>query len=104
MTTYVKQGDELIIEIDRSDSFSGSFAYKDSTGTAVNLTGYTATLVDSNLNTIPATVTIPSPTNGIILVTMSSGQTAALNDKAYRLRITSGAVALTLVKGRLNVD
>lgn len=92
------------IEVERGDSFALVVAYKQSNYTAIDLTGYSAELVThQDFVTIPATVTIPTPSNGQVSIAMSSGQTLALVDKEYRLRITSGATVITLLEGVIHV-
>lgn len=71
--------------------------------TPVSLTGYTAELLDSNFNAIPSTVTIPSPTNGEVLVTFAASQTLVMEDQYYRLRVSSGGFIKTLLEGRIDV-
>lgn len=104
MSIFLLQGDDLNVKILRGDSFSMTATYTSDGTTPINLTGYTAELVNSSFIAIPATVTIPTPANGQVLVAMSTGQTVALTDRAYRLRVTSGATVITLIKGRLDVS
>lgn len=97
--------DKYQMEVERGDNFSLSVTYLQyRNGPAVDLTGYTGQLLDANFVAIPATVTIPSPTNGMVVVTMTSGQTLVLNDQSYRLRVVQGATVTTLLEGKINVS
>lgn len=103
MIRYVTgPGDVVQIDLVRGDTESVSVQWKDGT-TPVDLTGYTAELLDIDDAAISASVTIPTPSNGTVVVTFSAVQTAALTDKFYRLRVTSGSFKKTLIAGRLNV-
>lgn len=93
-------------EIERGDSASFSAtAVTLPSHTPVDLTGYTPSLLDSDDIDIPATVTIPDPTTGLVLVVMTGIQTAALTDKFFRLRIAqTPSATYTLLEGRINVS
>lgn len=71
--------------------------------TPVDLTGWTAEFVDSDGNDIDATVTIPSPTNGQVRVAMTNTQTTNATEQYFRLRVSQGGSAQTLLEGRINL-
>lgn len=105
-------GNEVNFEIDRGITFSRTITWKDSTGTVINLTGYTAVMKIrekySNVSTLLHTVstTIPSPTSGQIVLTISATDTASFNwsEGYYDLvLVSSGGEKTKLIKGKFLV-
>ena len=96
------------ILIDQGATYTLALSYKDSAGTAINLSGYTAAMQLRLQYDSPTTVlSLSSPSSGIVItgasglitVTITAVQTAALDDNTflYDLEITSP----TSVKTRL---
>jgi len=96
------------ILVDQGSTYTLAVTYKDSTGTAINLTGYTAAMqLRLDYDSATAVLSLSSPSNGIVItgasglvsITMSATQTAALSADTflYDLEITSP----TSVKTRL---
>ena len=102
--------------IDQGADWYVNFTYQDSTGTAINLTGYTAAMqlrapTDSNI----ASLSLTSPSGGIVItaatglvaVHATAAQTGALIAGIYEydLEITSsGGIVTRLVQGQLTVS
>jgi hypothetical protein len=100
--------------IDQGATWSVTVTYKDSTGAPINLTGYTAALqVRQQYSSVDADLTLTSPSNGIVItpltgvvvVTMTATQTAALAEGyyVYDLELTSGTYKDRLIQGQLTV-
>lgn len=100
--------------IDQGATWSVTVTYKDSTGAPINLTGYTAALqVRQQYSSVDADLTLTSPSNGIVItpltgvvvVTMTAAQTAALAEGyyVYDLELTSGTYKDRLIQGQLTV-
>jgi len=101
--------------IDQGSDWYLTLIYKDSSGTAINLTGYTAAMqlrVNPNSTTADLTlstgsgITITGAT-GTIVVHATATQTAALVAKnyVYDLEIkSSGNIVTRLIQGTLNVS
>ena len=96
------------ILVDQGSTYTLAVTYKDSTGAAINLTGYTAAMqLRLDYDSATAALSLSSPSNGIVItgasglvsITMSATQTAALSADTflYDLEITSP----TSVKTRL---
>lgn len=96
------------ILVDQGSTYTLAVTYKDSTGAAINLTGYTAAMqLRLDYDSATAVLSLSSPSNGIVItgasglvsITMSATQTAALSADTflYDLEITSP----TSVKTRL---
>ena len=102
--------------IDQGANWFVTFVYKDSTGTAINLAGYTAALqirdtyedstTDLSLTSPSGGITITAAT-GTIAVTATAAQTGAIaaGSYVYDLEITSATGIVTrLVQGRISVS
>jgi hypothetical protein len=93
----------LIIE--QGATFSRTFTYKNSAGTAVDLTGYTAAAqIRSSFSATEKTdltVSIPTPANGQIVVSLTATETAALTLESgvWDLELTYGATVTRLLQG-----
>ena len=102
--------------IDQGATFTLEVIYKDSAGTPINLTGYTAALqVRQNYYDETALVSLTSPSNGIVItpllgkinITMSSTQTGSLDEGiyVYDLEINAGGGTITrLIQGQFTVS
>ena len=97
--------------IDQNADFDLAVTWKDSTGTPVNLTGYSATFsISAGTNKTPL-VTVVSPTNitlggsaGTIVIAIPYATTNTLGEGSFwgELRLVSGGgVATSLLKGPL---
>lgn len=105
--------------IDIGASWSVQFAYKDTTGTAINLTGYTGamqvrTTPDATTALISLTdgagITITAAT-GLVQVNITATQSATLTSATqagtpyvYDLELTSGSSVIRLVQGVLTAS
>lgn len=100
--------------IDQGATWSVVVTYKDSTGTPINLTGYTAAMqVRQQYNSDTAELTLTSPSNGIVItpltgvvtITMTALQTAALAEGyyVYDVELTAGSYKDRLIQGQLTV-
>ena len=101
--------------IDQGSDWYATFVYKDSGGTAINLTGYTAALqirdtyADSTTDlslTSTSGITITGAT-GTLAVRATAAQTAviAAGQYVYDLEITSsGGIVTRLVQGKISVS
>jgi len=95
--------------IDQARDWYLTVTYQDSTGTAINLTGYTATFtMTSGATTLTLTsgsgITI-TPATGVIAIHATASQTS-IDAGQYRaeLIITSGSGIITsLLKGQLSI-
>ena len=102
--------------IDQGANWFINFTYEDSTGTPINLTGYTAALqVRSDASSPTAVLSLSSPSSGItitgatglVAVTASAAQTGAIDagTYVYDLEITSSTGVVTrLVQGQIVVS
>lgn len=77
MATYVE------LQIDQGAQFSTSISVFDTSGNTSNLIGYTANAqirrVWASVTSVPFSVTFPDAGNGVILLSLSSANTANLN-------------------------
>ena len=100
--------------IDQGATWSVVVTYKDSTGVPINLTGYTAAMqVRQQYSSDTAELTLTSPSNGIVItpstgivtITMTAVQTAALEEGyyVYDVELTSGTYKDRLIQGQLTV-
>ena len=102
--------------IDQGANWFVTFVYKNSAGTAINLTGYSAALqirdtyadstTDLSLTSPSGGITITAAT-GTIAVTATAVQTAAIaaGSYVYDLEITSsGGIVTRLVQGKISVS
>lgn len=99
------------ILIDQGATYTLALSYKDSAGTAINLTGYTAAMqLRKTVSSATASLSLSSPSAGIVItgatglinITISSAQTTGLLPDlyVYDLEITSGAGVVTrLIEG-----
>jgi len=99
------------ILVDQGSTYTLAVTYKDSSGTAINLTGYTAAMqLRENYDSATAVLSLSSPSSGIVItgasglvtITMSAIQTAALSADTflYDLEIASPASVKTrLIQG-----
>lgn len=103
--------------IEQGATFSKTFTWKDSTKTAVNLTGYTARMSikltkddTTAIKSLLSTGTSPNITlggvAGTIIVAMTATETAALNfDKAlYDLEMVNGVTITRLLEGDITLS
>jgi len=104
------------ITIEKAATFTLSIIWKDSTGTLINLTGYTAHMqvrksyttseIDLNLSTSNGAIVLGGSA-GTIVVTATATLTLALTIKAglYDLVLTSGGgVATRLLEGSVTIS
>lgn len=107
--------DNYQISIDQGATYSLALTYKDSNGTAINLTGYTAamqirTSYDSSTTVVSLTSSsgiVITAATGLLTITITSIQTAALTPGTYvyDLEITSGSgVVSRLIQGSVMVS
>jgi hypothetical protein len=107
--------DNYQISIDQGATYSLALTYKDSNGTAINLTGYTAamqirTSYESSSTVISLTSSsgiVITAATGLLTINITSTQTAALTPGTYvyDLEITSGAGVVTrLIQGSVMVS
>lgn len=100
--------------IDQGATWSVVITYKDSTGAAINLTGYTAAMqIRQQYNSTDADLTLTSPSNGIVItpltgvvtVTITAAQTFTLAEGyyVYDIELTSGTYKDRLIQGQLTV-
>jgi len=100
------------LTIDQGATFSSDVTVKDANGNAFDLTGYTATAkmakgYSSTRTRTAITCTINAdPTTGIVTLSLTATETAALDAPAryvYDLEITSGATVTRVIEGIINV-
>jgi hypothetical protein len=103
------------ITIDQGATYTLALNYKDSAGTAINLTGYTAAMqLRSTYASTEAALSLSSPSNGIVItgatglisITITDTQTSALSANAfvYDLEITSASnVKTRLIQGNATI-
>jgi len=73
-------------------TFSATFTCKDAAGDVVDLTGYTARAmlrpsVASDTLTLNMAPTIPSPTNGVVSITIADETTATIDAATYHFDV-----------------
>jgi hypothetical protein len=106
--------------INQGETFTKSFAWANASEVPYNLTGWTArlqarafvssssTLFDSGgaSPTTGLSVTIPTPTNGTVVVTMTAAMTSAIPcDGVYALELTSGSGQVKrLIEGSFTIS
>jgi hypothetical protein len=98
------------ITIEQGATFTMSLTWKDSTGSPVNITGYTARMqVRTNYEAEDTLVSLVSPTNitlggalGTIAVTIAATATQSLqlDEAVYDLELVNGATVTRLIQGR----
>ena len=108
--------DQYNVLIDQGSTYTLALTYKDSSGAAINLTGYTAAMqIRDTVNSATTQLSLSSPSNGIVItaatglitITITDTQTRALvaNTYVYDLEITSGAGVVTrLIQGSVIVN
>jgi hypothetical protein len=99
--------------IDQGATWSITFTYKNTDGTPINLTGYSAALqLRTSYDAASAALSLTSGsgivlggTAGTIAVTATATQTGALTagEYVYDLELTSSSVVTRLVQGRITV-
>ena len=99
--------------IDQGATWEITFTYKNSNGTPINLTGYTAALqLRTSYDASSAALSLSSGsgivlggTAGTIAVTATATQTGALTagEYVYDLEVTSSSKVTRLVQGRITV-
>jgi hypothetical protein len=100
--------------IDQGATWEITFTYKNASGSAINLTEYTAALqLRTNYDAASPSLSLTSPSGGIVLggtagtiaITASATQTGALvaGEYVYDLEITTGTKVTRLVQGRITV-
>ena len=99
------------ILIDQGSTYTLALSYKDSAGTAINLTGYTAAMqLRKTVGSVTANLSLSSPSSGIVItgatglinITITATQSRDLvpDIYVYDLEITSGAGVVTrLIEG-----
>jgi NADH:ubiquinone oxidoreductase subunit F (NADH-binding) len=102
--------------IDQGADWFITFTYQNSSGTPINITGYTAALqLRSEPSDATAVLSLSSPSNGItitgatgtVAVTATAAQTGAISPGYYYydLEITSGSAVVTrLAQGQIEVN
>tara|TARA_B100000925_G_C22010226_1_gene475900 strand:+ start:5861 stop:6199 length:339 start_codon:yes stop_codon:yes gene_type:complete len=100
------------LTIDQGATFSSDVTVKDANGNAFDLTGYTAEAkmakgYNSTRTRTSITSTINAdPTTGIVTLSLTATETAALDAPAryvYDLEITSGATVTRVIEGIINI-
>ncbi len=100
------------LTIDQGATFSSDVTVKDANGNAFDLTGYTAEAkmakgYNSTRTRTTMTTTINAdPTTGIVTLSLTATETAALDAPAryvYDLEITSGATVTRVIEGIINI-
>lgn len=99
--------------IDQGATWEITFTYKNSNGTPINLTGYTAALqLRTSYDASSASLSLSSGsgivlggTAGTIAVTATATQTGALTagEYVYDLEVTASSKVTRLVQGRITV-
>lgn len=91
------------INIDQGADYNLSVIYKDSTGTAIDISNTSA---DLELTTENSRITLSDPTNGQLTITLTNAETALLSDKYfYDLEIESPSGVVTrLIQGYATVN
>lgn len=101
------------LTLERGANENKVFIYKDSTGSAVNLTGYTASTIFLDKAGGATLLTLSSPSSGIVLggaagtITHSFtlSQVAALPQKGvFRTKLTLSGITTRIVQGEFYVD
>lgn len=105
---------EYTLYIEQGTTFTRTVVWRDSTGTAKDVTGYTAALqiretIDSDTVLVSLTSSAGiavGTTNGQFVITMTATQTSAIKvDKAvYDLEVTKSAVVTRLLQGDVVVS
>jgi len=108
--------DQYNVLIDQGSTYTLALTYKDSSGAAINLTGYTAAMqIRDTVNSATTQLSLSSPSSGIVItaatglitITITATQTRGLvaNTYVYDLEITSGSGVVTrLIQGSVIVN
>jgi len=100
------------LTIDQGATFSSDVTVKDANGNNFDLSGYTALaklakgFSSTRTRTTMTTTVNSDPTTGIVTLSLTAAQTAALDAPAryvYDLEITSGATVTRVIEGVINV-
>ena len=100
------------LTIDQGATFSSDVTVKDANGNAFDLTGYTAEAKmakgynSTRTRTTITTTVNADPTTGIVTLSLTATETAALDAPAryvYDLEITSGATVTRVIEGIINI-
>lgn len=86
-------------ELVRGDDSTRVFKYQDTTGSGINLTGYTVALEVTRAGVLSSIAgTLTDATNGVITVTIPNATTATWSSNpTFKLRLTSGGGAKTTI-------
>lgn len=99
----VGQTVQLDLEVGDSETFYVQWRTGSNPGVPVDLTGWTASLLDKDGDTIPCNVSIPEPTDGYVILAFTALQTAVMTEQYFRLRVNQGGTKQTLLEGRINL-
>ncbi len=97
------------LRVIRGDDFTRTFIWKDSTGTAINIAGYTATFsvtvgTSTTNYTIGSGLTVTAAEGKIVLLIEEDVTALWASSGTFRLRVTSPSdLVQTLVRGNLVV-
>lgn len=97
---------QYLWEVVRGDDSSRDFIYKDSTGTVINLTGYTANLEVTRAGVTSTIAGTIDGVNGKISIVIPNATTATWSSNpSYKLRVISpGALKTTILAGDFEVE
>lgn len=104
----------LNLEIEKGATFQKTIIWKDSTGTVIDLTGYTARMdVREDFYSVNPAIALTTENGGIVITALegkialniTAAATAALTIKkgVYDLELVNGAVVTRLLEGRIRV-
>jgi len=99
------------LTIDQGATFSSDVTVKDANGNAFDLTGYTAAaklakgFASTRTRTDFTTTIAADATSGVVTLSLTATQTAALDAEryVYDLEITSGATVTRVIEGIISV-
>jgi len=99
------------LTIDQGATFTSDVTVKDANGNAFNLTGYTAAaklakgFASTRTRTDFTTTIAADATSGVVTLSLTATQTAALDAEryVYDLEITSGATVTRVIEGIITV-
>ena len=99
------------LTIDQGATFSSDVTVKDANGNAFDLTGYTAAaklakgFASTRTRTDFTTTIAADATSGVVTLSLTATQTAALDAEryVYDLEITSGATVTRVIEGIITV-
>ena len=99
------------LTIDQGATFSSDVTVKDANGNAFDLTGYTAAaklakgFASTRTRTDFTTTIAADATSGVVTLSLTAAQTAALDAEryVYDLEITSGATVTRVIEGIITV-